>query len=146
MVMTVLICEDLARPDPVGELVRAVGPNLVIALLMDGPQIKGRWPERYAMALADDPGCSVLSLTSLGMSQLSRPCQGANRSRIIALWKDRTGPSTEIELPQGYGGVVVSLSLQDEEEWTADGRRDYHAAVVPTLSGIHCVKGEPDWF
>ena len=42
LVVSVLICEDLARPDPVGNLLRAVGPNLVIALLMDGPQINAR--------------------------------------------------------------------------------------------------------
>jgi hypothetical protein len=146
LVLSVLICEDLARPDPVGDLVRAVGPNLVIALLMDGPQLKGRWPERYAMALADDPGSSVLSLTSLGMSELSRPSQGTSRSRVIALWKDRTGTSTEIELPAGCGAVVVTLSLEYEEEWTADGRRDYGMAVFPTLSGIHAIKGNPEWF
>jgi hypothetical protein len=33
--MCALICEDLARPDPVAEIVRTVGPNLVIALLME---------------------------------------------------------------------------------------------------------------
>jgi hypothetical protein len=146
LVMSVLICEDLARPDPVGDLVRAVGPNLVIALLMDGPQLKGRWPERYAMALADDPGSSVLSLTSLGMSELSRPSQGASRSRVVALWKDRGGTSTEIELPAGCGGIVVSLSFQSEEEWTADGRSDHGSAVFPTLSGVHAVRGLPKWF
>jgi hypothetical protein len=146
LVMSVLICEDLARPDPVGDLVRAVGPNLVIALLMDGPQLKGRWPERYAMALADDPGCSVLSLTCLGMSELSRPAQGPSRSRVIALWRDRTGTSTEIELPAGCGGIVISLSFQYEEEWTADGRRDYGEAVFPTLSGVRGIKGRPEWF
>jgi hypothetical protein len=146
LVMSVLICEDLARPDPVGDLIRAVGPNLVIALLMDGPQLKGRWPERYAMALADDPGSSVLSLTSLGMSELSRPSQGASRSRVVALWKDRSGTSTEIELPAGCGGIVVSLSFESEEEWTADGRRDYGSAVFPTLSGVRSVKGPPEWF
>jgi len=146
LVMSVLICEDLARPDPVGDLIRAVGPNLVIALLMDGPQLKGRWPERYAMALADDPGSSVLSLTSLGMSTLSRPAQGPSRSRIVALWKDRTGTSTEIELAQGCGGIVVSLSFQFQEEWTADGRRDYGAAVCPTLSGVRSIKGRSHWF
>lgn len=140
LVMSVLICEDLARPDPVGELVRAVGPNLVIALLMDGPQLQGRWPERYAMALADDPGSSVLSLTSLGMSMLSRPARGPRRSRVVALWKDRTGVSTEIELPENCGGIVLSLSFQFLEEWTADGRRDYGAAGLPTLSGIHPVR------
>lgn len=146
LVMSVLICEDLAGPDPVGDLVRAVGPNLVIALLMDGPQLKGRWPERYAMALADDPGSSVLSLTSLGMSELSRPAQGASRSRVIALWKDHGGTSTELDLPAGCGRIVVSLSFQYEEEWSADGRSDGCEAVFPTLSGVRGIRGLPEWF
>jgi hypothetical protein len=55
LTLSVLICEDLARPDPVADVVRVVGPNLVIALLMDGPQLKERWPTRHAIALADDP-------------------------------------------------------------------------------------------
>jgi hypothetical protein len=52
LTLTPLVCEDLARPDPVGDFVRAVGPNLVIAVLMDGPQLVGRWPGRYAGSLA----------------------------------------------------------------------------------------------
>jgi hypothetical protein len=107
LVLSVVICEDLARPDPVGDLLRAVGPNLVIALLMDGPQIKERWSARYATTLAEDPGCSVLSLTSAGMSKLSRPSSGTNRSRVIGLWKDaHSSTPVEIELPDGCGGVV----------------------------------------
>jgi hypothetical protein len=98
------------------------------------------------MALADDPGSSVLSLTCLGMSELSRPAQGVSRPRVVALWKDRSGTSTEIELPAGCGGIVVSLSLQLEEEWTADGRRDHKSAVFPTLSGLRSVKGLAEWF
>ena len=82
LVLCALVCEDLARPDPVANIVRAVGPNLVIALLMDGPQTKERWAARYATVLADDPGCSVLSLTSLGMAQLSRPKPFACRSAV----------------------------------------------------------------
>jgi hypothetical protein len=54
--LTTLICEDLARVDPSQELVRSIGPNLVVALLMDAAQVKGRWPARYATVLADDPG------------------------------------------------------------------------------------------
>src|SRR5262249_45637220 len=73
MTWSVLICEDLARQDPAADLIRAVGPNLLIALLMDGPQLSGRWPSRYASVLAEDPGCSVLTLTSLGMAERSRP-------------------------------------------------------------------------
>lgn len=141
IVLSVLICEDLARPDPVGDLVRAVGPNLVIALLMDGPQLKERWAARYATVLADDPGCSVLSITSLGMSRLSRPRDGKSRARVVALWKDaKTGGPHEIEIDEGCEGVVLSVSLRRVEEWTADGRSDGRNALFPILSGIHCVR------
>ena len=135
-----LICEDLARQDPVGEIVRAVGPNLVIALLMDGPQLTSRWPARYATVLADDPGCSVLTLTSVGMSELSRPPSIQDRSRAVALWKDaKTGEAFSIELPEKKEGVILSLSRDRENEWTADGREDGGTTGYPTLSGIHFV-------
>ena len=74
---SVLICEDLARQEPAADLIRAVGPNLLIALLMDGPQMSSRWPARYAAVLAEDPGTSVLTLTSLGMAERSRPILGS---------------------------------------------------------------------
>jgi len=141
LVMSVVICEDLARPDPVGDLLRAVGPNLVLALLMDGPQIKERWSARYATTLAEDPGCSVLSLTSAGMSKLSRPASGVNRSKVIGLWKDaHSSTPVEIELPDGCEGVVLSMSVRWMDEWTADGREDRGATGYPLLSGIHGVK------
>jgi hypothetical protein len=141
MVLSVLICEDLARPDPVGDLLRAVGPNLAIALLMDGPQTNGRWAARYATTLADDPGTSVLSVTSLGMAKLSRPRRGKSKPRTIALWKDaKSGESQEITIDDGAGGVVLSLSMRHIEEWTADGRSDEGSAVYPVLSGVHCVR------
>src|SRR5205807_7939942 len=88
LTLCVLICEDLARQDPVAELVRTIGPNLVIALLLDGPQLRTRWPNQYAAVPADDPGSAVLCLTSLGMTQLSRPFDRPGGSRVIALWKD----------------------------------------------------------
>lgn len=141
LVMSVVICEDLARPDPVGDLLRAVGPNLVLALLMDGPQIKERWSARYATTLAEDPGSSVLSLTSAGMSKLSRPASGKDRSSVIGLWKDaHSSTPVEIELPDGCGAVVLSLSVRWMDEWTADGREDRGASGYPLLSGIHGVK------
>jgi len=141
LVMTVLICEDLARPDPVGDLVRAVGPNLVIALLMDGPQLKARWGARYATTLADDPGCSVLTLTSLGMSTLSRPEGVVKPSRVVALWKDaKSAAPREIELPEDSDGVVICLTVKYLTEWTADGRSDEGTAGYPLLSGIHPIR------
>jgi hypothetical protein len=145
LVVTVLICEDLARPDPVGDLVRAVGPNLVIALLMDGPQLKARWAARYATVLADDPGCSVLTLTSLGMSTLSTPEGVVKPSRVVALWKDARSPSPrEIELPEGCGGVAICMTVKYLPEWTADGRNDRGAAGYPLLSGIHPIRLSAD--
>lgn len=137
LVLCVLICEDLARPDPVANLVRAVGPNLVIALLMDGPQTRERWAARYATVLADDPGCSVLSFTSLGMSQISRPTAGPSRSRVVAMWKDAFGTATEIEVPTGFDAIALSLSTRYCQEYTSDGRGDEGAAAYPVLSGVH---------
>jgi predicted amidohydrolase len=136
LTIAALICEDLARQDPAAELVRSVGPNLLIALLMDGPQLADRWPARYATVLADDPGCSVLTVTSLGMSELSRP-KGMKKSRVVALWKDaKTGTPTEIELPEAKKGVVLTLSAEYHTEWTADGRAD-SSAGYPVLTGVH---------
>jgi hypothetical protein len=131
----VLICEDLSRPDPVGDIIRAVGPNLTIALLMDGPQLRERWPARHATILADDPGCSVLTVTSLGMSELSKPLTGEDRSRVIALWKESgSGSAQEIELPKGKNCVVLSLSMRDTKDWSADGR--FRTSASPALTGV----------
>lgn len=133
-----LICEDLARQDPIADLIRSVGPNLVVALLMDGPQLKSRWPARYATVLADDPGSSVLTLTSIGMARLCKPF-GTCESRIIALWKDaRRGPF-EIELPYDASGVVLCLHADPVEQWTADGRSDEKTAASWVLNAVHPV-------
>lgn len=141
LTLCALICEDLARQDPVTEIVRAVGPNLVVALLMDGPQLASRWSARYATVLADDPGSSVLTLTSIGMSQLSRPpYTGGEKSRTIGLWKDAiTGAPIPIELPTGAEAVVLSLVAEYKEEWTADGRSDGGASGYPVFGGAHPV-------
>jgi hypothetical protein len=40
---------------------------MVVALLLDGPQLASRWTARYASMLLDDPGSAVLTLTSYGM-------------------------------------------------------------------------------
>jgi hypothetical protein len=134
----VLICEDLARQDPVAEVIRSVGPNMVVALLMDGPQIKERWPSRYASVLAEDPGSSVLTITSLGMSLRT---QGANRekdrSRVIALWRDTSFGAREIELGPDHDACVLSLVCKTKVEYSADGRSDGGAAHFPVFAGIH---------
>lgn len=141
LVISTLICEDLARPDPVGDLVRAVGPNLVIALLMDGPQIKARWPGRYAASLADDPGSTVLSLTSLGMSDRSLPKKlkdigtKRDRRRVVALWQSPFEQNyQEIELSVGAEAILLPLVSKTRTEWAADGRDDGGKSAYLDLS------------
>lgn len=138
LTMSALLCEDLARPDPVGDVIRAVGPNLIVALLCDAPQLLGRWPGRYAGALADDPGSSVLTLTSIGASKLSKPRGGStNRCHTVALWRDAKQGAQEIELPEGADALLLNLSVEFADEWTADGRGDDDPGGYPVLCGIH---------
>jgi hypothetical protein len=137
--LAVLICEDLARIDPVQTVVRSVGPNLVLVLLMDGAQVKERWPARYATVLAEDPGCSVLTLTSLGMlmrgyDRLERP------SRSVALWRDPSGPPRQLELQPGDHALLVTLSATTRQERTMDGRREKRGTVQFSLSGVRGVR------
>jgi hypothetical protein len=143
-----LICEDLARQDPVAEVIRSVGPNLVVALLMDGPQLNFRWPARYASVLAEDPGSSVLTITSLGMSRMSKSPEQLRRrkdqdktppdnSRVIAFWRDRIKGEFEIELEaDDHDACVLSLVCESKSEWTLDGRED-RAAYFPVFAGVY---------
>jgi hypothetical protein len=119
-----LICEDLARQDPIADLIRHVGPSLVITILMDGPQLRDRWASRYAGILSEDPGSAVIALTSYGMvrrwSASYRPL-----SHIVALWTDQTGPR-ELELEQGACGILLSVRVTAKREPIADGRLELH--------------------
>lgn len=134
----VLVCEDLARQDPVADVIRAVGPNLVFALLMDGPQLRGRWGSRYASVLAEDPGCSVLTITSLGMSRRSQPQDSgqANRFPTIALWRDAVYGEKEVALDDGHDAGVLSLVCKTRQEFTIDGRGDGQKAHFPVFAGF----------
>ena len=138
-VRTVLICEDLARFDPVLPAINAIGPNLVIALLLDGPQLSTRWPARYATVLADDPGSAVLSLTSLGMVERARK-RGVDFRRVVGLWKDPSGQTKELELPENHHGLVLTLTLRDSTQWTMDRRSDDGMSTHLTLSGVRSVR------
>jgi hypothetical protein len=130
--LAVLICEDLARIDPVQTVVRAIGPNLVVALLMDGPQLERRWPGRYATVLADDPGSAVLTLTSLGLMRRS----DTPRAREIALWKDAQGAARELELPDGAHALVLTLLPTRETNLSSDLRTDNNMSIKISLAGV----------
>lgn len=138
--LTTLVCEDLARQDPVARLIRTVGPNLVIAILMDGPQVKGRWSDRYATILADDPGSSVLTLTSQGMVERARPPKGRPGSRSIALWRDHLSGVHELSLEYVDGGILLQLELTEVQQNTAD-RREPIRRLVPVLKDVTQLKG-----
>lgn len=128
LTMCHVICEDLARLDPVDQVIRAVGPNLLVALLQDGPQIKERWASRFASVYADDPGCSVLTLTSLGMSTASRNPSGGPPSRVVGRWIDGKTGARDLELAPRNHGIFLSLRASYETEFTADGRTDLQTA------------------
>jgi hypothetical protein len=124
-----LVCEDLAQNDDVAEVIRAMGPTIVSTALLDGPQLTSRWSARYASVLADDPGSAVMTLTSYGMAQRSRP-PGLDASPVVALWKDPARGAREISLEPGAQGVLLTICGARVTRRTADGR-------WPVESGTH---------
>lgn len=125
--ITPLICEDLARQDPVAPAVRALGPTLIVALLLDGPQLKNRWPGRYASFLSEDPGSSVLTVTPLGMT-LRSDGTGLNPSRVVSFWSE-PGSHRELSLDEGKHSIILTLEKREILQWTADGRQGKRTAL-----------------
>jgi hypothetical protein len=121
LVLTSLVCEDLAHNDDIAQLIRSVGPTVVFNVLLDGPQLSSRWTARYASVLADDPGSAVLTLTSYGMVERSRPHR-REPSRVVALEKDPTRGIREISLEPGAHGVMVTVCMDRATRYTADRR------------------------
>jgi hypothetical protein len=124
-----LICEDLARLDDVSKLVRSIGPTQVVAILLDGPQLRSRWSARYARVLADDPGSTVLTLASIGMARRCRP-PGCRASRVVASWTDAVGGLREVEPARGTHAILISTSELERTAWTTDGRNHTSIALV----------------
>jgi hypothetical protein len=117
-----LICEDLAQSDDVAEVVRSVGPTAIHTPVLDGPQLNSRWAARYASVFADDPGSSVITLTSYGMAQRSRT-HGRDSSPVVALWKDPVRGLREIPLESGAQAILLTLCGDRATRRSADGRR-----------------------
>lgn len=143
MTIATLVCEDLARNDPCQGAIRAIGPSLVVALLMDGPQTAYRWPAHYAGVLADDPGCAVLTLTNFGMIARGA-ARDSSRSRSVAFWKDASGQHQELQLPEGFHALLVSLRGAVRKQKTLDGRGS--EAVELRLQNVLPVRANPALF
>lgn len=146
MSLATLICEDLARTDPAMTAIRAVGPNLVVALLMDGPQLAVRWPGRYATVLAEDPGSAVLSFTCAAMVDRSNWLE-AKPARSIGLWRDGAGRTQEIGLPSSALGVVLTLQSKAKHQNTLDNRSDNSLSRQLTLRTVVplFLASPPEW-
>jgi hypothetical protein len=71
--------------------------------------------------LADDPGSAVLTLTSFGMVQRSRP-HAHEASRVVALWKDPAKGVREIPLETGAHGILLTVCMDRATRRSADGR------------------------
>ncbi|MFC5757971.1 hypothetical protein [Rhizobium sp. GCM10022189] len=122
-VLTSMICEDLARSDPCHDILRAIGPNLLFALLMDGPQTANRWPARYAATLADDPGTSVLTVTSMGLMDRTNKAKIYDKpSYTVAMWRDETGVTRPLGLDEGSKSILLTLKPHAIVDQTIDGR------------------------
>src|SRR5262249_10476856 len=134
-----LVCEDLAQIDNVVEVIRSVGPNGVLTPLLDGPQLSSRWAARYASVLADDPGSTVLTLTSFGMVQRSRP-KDRDASPVVALWKDPVRGLREIKLENGAKGVLLTLCGSRTARRSTDGRCPVDNATEYFDVAVHQVR------
>jgi hypothetical protein len=143
LVQAYLVCEDLAHNDDIAQLIRSVGPTVVITVLLDGPQLTSRWTARYASVLADDPGSAVLTLTSYGMVERSRP-HGREPSRVIALWKDPTRGVREISLEPGAHAVLLTVAMDRATRFSADGRWPIDNSTSCSAVAVHQVWGSSD--
>ncbi len=147
LAVTPLICEDLVQQQPVAPIIRGIGPSLIVAMLLDGPQTEKRWPARYAGVLSQDPGSSVISLTATGMVNLARPsddsdrrneffmfAEGFGRPRYFPIDKDYREKKADCEL--AYSVVIKPSSI---EERTMDDRSDDGQAFSVKFSGSRLV-------
>jgi hypothetical protein len=134
-----LVCQDLAETDEIADVIRAVGPTVVFTVLLDGPQLASRWAARYASVFADDPGSVVLTLTSSGMAQRSRPL-GHEASPIVALLKDADQGFREIPLDPGAHAVLLTASGSRAIRRTADGRRPVDTGTHYFGAAVHQIR------
>jgi hypothetical protein len=134
-----LVCQDLAESDEIASVIRSVGPTAVFTVLLDGPQLASRWAARYASVFADEPGSVVLTLTSFGMAQRSRPA-GREASPIVALLKDADQGLREIPLERGAQAVLLTACGSRAIRRTADGRRPVDTGTHYFGAAVHQIR------
>jgi hypothetical protein len=140
-----LICEDLAQLEPVSEVIRGVGPTLLVSLLADGPQLDNRWSARYASVLADDPGTSVLTLTSVGMVAQSQDLEAKEPAKPdtphrVGLWKSTPDGWRAVGLSNIHNALLLTISAEWQLEFSADGRGDHENAATFRFEGVRELK------
>jgi hypothetical protein len=140
LTLVALVCEDLAQNGHVAELIRSVGPTVVMTGLLDGPQLNSRWAARYASVLADDPGSAVLTLTSYGMVKRCRPHR-QEASRVVAMWKDPARGVREIPLEAGAQAVLLTLCMDRATRRSADGRWPVDNGTACFDVAVHQIDG-----
>jgi hypothetical protein len=139
LTLVCLVCEDLAQNDDVAEVVRSVGPTVVVTPLLDGPQLTSRWSARYASVLADDPGSAVSTLSSYGMVRRCRP-HGQDYSSVVALWKDPVRGTREIPLEAGAHGILLTICGDRTARRTADSRKPIDNAIYYFDVAVHQIR------
>lgn len=107
-----IICEDLARSEPAHEIIRAIGPNLLFALLMDGPQIAPRWGARYSSMFSDDHGCAVMTLSSLALVAASNK-KRAKKNHSVLYFRSPNMSEAESFEGDGPGSAVLVRLVPD---------------------------------
>ena len=142
LTLAALVCEDLAQNDEVAELIRQVGPTIVLTALLDGPQLNSRWAARYASVLADDPGSAVMTLTSYGMVQRCRP-RSQEAAPVVALWKDPSRGLREIPLEAGAHGVLLTLCTDRATRRSGDGRTLVDNGTSCFDVAVHQIRASP---
>jgi hypothetical protein len=59
---------------------------------------------------------------------------------VVALWRDAKTGAKELEINPDTDGLVLNLTADYDEEWTADGRGDGKNSGYPVLSGYHLIQ------
>ena len=108
--------------------------------LLDGPQLASRWTARYASVLADDPGSTVVTLTSFGFVQRSRPT-GRPPSRVVSLWKDPVRGLREIPLDADAHAVLIHIQIGRTTRHSADGRPPVANTANVSAEGVRQIRG-----